>query len=89
MDLIEQLSGIARTGRFDYIVIEASGICEPVPIAQTICSIPQLGPQYNDSNCEPVLDSIVTVVDALRMQNEFSCGDTLPLRNFDEDDLDM
>ena len=88
MDLIEQLSGIARTGRFDYIVIEASGICEPVPIAQTICSIPQLGPQYNDSNCEPVLDSIVTVVDALRMQNEFSCGDTLPLRNFDEDDLE-
>ena len=88
MDLIEQLSGIARTGRFDYLVLEASGICEPVPIAQTICSIPQLGPQYNDSNCEPVLDSIVTVVDALRMQNEFSCGDTLPLRNFDEDDLE-
>ena len=88
MDLIEQLNEITRTGRFDYIVIEASGICEPVPIAQTICSFPQLGPQYSDGQYEPVLDNIVTVVDALRMQNEFSCGDTLPLRNFDEDDLE-
>ena len=45
MDLVEQISELARTGRFDYIVIEASGICEPAPIAQTICSIPTLGPQ--------------------------------------------
>ena len=39
-DLIEQIGEIMRMERFDYIVIEASGICEPEPIAQTICSIP-------------------------------------------------
>jgi len=88
MDLVEQLNEITRQNRFDYIVIEASGICEPAPIAQTICSVPTLGPDYNTGNNYAVLDAIVTVVDALRMQSEFSCGDTLPLRNFDEDDLE-
>ena len=48
MDLVQQLSDIAKMGKFDYIVIEASGICEPAPIAQTICSIPQMGAQYNE-----------------------------------------
>ena len=88
MDLVEQLNEITRQNRFDYIVIEASGICEPAPIAQTICSIPTLGPDYADGNNYAKLDCIVTVVDALRMQSEFSCGDTLPLRNFDEEDLE-
>lgn len=89
LDLIEQLSELTRTQRFDYIVIEASGICEPAPIAQTICSIPQLGPKYNvDSGHIATLDCIATVVDALRMSSEFACGDTLPLRNFDEEDLE-
>ncbi len=69
-------------------MIEPSGICEPAPIAQTICSIPALGPEYVTSTVLPRLDCIVTVVDALRMQSEFSCGDTLPLRNFDEEDLE-
>ena len=87
MDLVEQICQITRTGKFDYIVIEASGICEPAPIAQTICSIPQLGGDYAEGPL-PRLDCVVTVVDALRMQTEFSCGDTLPLRNFDEDDLE-
>ena len=87
MDLVEQICQITRTGKFDYIVIEASGICEPAPIAQTICSIPQLGGDYAEGPM-PRLDCVVTVVDALRMQTEFSCGDTLPLRNFDEDDLE-
>ena len=88
MDLVEQLNDITRQNRFDYIVIEASGICEPAPIAQTISSIPSLGPQYADGNNYAKLDCIATVVDALRMQSEFSCGDTLPLRNFDEEDLE-
>ncbi len=87
MDLVEQLSDIARMGKFDYIVIEASGICEPAPIAQTICSIPQLGPKYI-SGCMPELDCIVTVVDALRMQSEFACGDDLKKENIGEDDLE-
>ena len=88
MDLIEQLNEITRQDRFDYIVIEASGICEPAPIAQTICSIPTLGPDYRTGNNYATLDAIVTVVDALRMQSEFSCGDTLPLGKFGEDDLE-
>ncbi len=87
MDLVEQLSDIARTGKFDYIVIEASGICEPAPIAQTICSIPQLGPKYVTGHM-PVLDCIVTVVDALRMQSEFACGDALKKENIDDEDLE-
>ena len=88
MDLVEQLNEITRQNRFDYIVIEASGICEPAPIAQTISTIPQLGPQYASGNNSAKLDCIATVVDALRMQSEFSCGDTLPLRNYDEEDLE-
>ena len=88
MDLVGQLCDLTRQNRFDYIVLEASGICEPAPIAQTIVSIPTLGPDYADGNNYAKLDCIVSVVDALRMQSEFSCGDTLPLRNFDEEDLE-
>ena len=72
MDLVEQLSELTRSGRFDYIVIEASGICEPAPIAQTICSIPALEAKYSDG-CIPRLDCIATVVDALRLKDEFDC----------------
>lgn len=86
MDLVEQLKEIVDMKRFDYIVIEASGICEPAPIAQTICSIPFLGPQYIENGILR-LDSIVTVVDALRMKDEFSNGSDLMKKNMDEEDL--
>lgn len=86
MDLVEQLKEIVDMQKFDYIVIEASGICEPAPIAQTICSIPTLGPQYV-KNGVLRLDSIVTVVDALRMKDEFAGGDNLMKDNIDEEDL--
>lgn len=86
MDLVEQLKEIVDMQKFDYIVIEASGICEPAPIAQTICSIPTLGPQYV-KNGVLRLDSIVTVVDALRMKDEFAGGDDLMKDNIDEEDL--
>lgn len=86
MDLVEQLKEIVDMKRFDYIVIEASGICEPAPIAQTICSIPSLGPQYIKNGILR-LDSIVTVVDALRMKDEFANGSDLMKSNLDEDDL--
>ena len=86
MDLVEQLKEIADMKKFDYIVIEASGICEPAPIAQTICSIPSLGPEYI-KNGVLRLDSIVTVVDALRMKDEFANGDDLMKDNIDEEDL--
>ena len=86
MDLVEQLKEIVDMKRFDYIVIEASGICEPAPIAQTICSIPSLGPQYIRNGILR-LDSIVTVVDALRMKDEFANGSDLLKPNLDEEDL--
>ena len=86
-DLIEQIFELMKLQRFDYIVIEASGICEPEPIAQTICSIPTLGGAYvKYGKCR--LDSIVTVVDALRLQDEFSCGDTLTRPHIDEEDIE-
>lgn len=87
MDLIEQLSEIVATQKFDYIVIEASGICEPAPIAQTICSFPSLEAKFN-SHGVPTLDCIVTVVDALRMQSEFACGDDLTKKDLGEEDIE-
>ena len=87
MDLIEQLTDIMKMGRFDYIVIEASGICEPEPIARTIAGIPQMGREYTKFGT-PRLDCIVTVVDALRMKDEFACGESLKNENIDEDDIE-
>ena len=87
MDLIEQIGEIMRMERFDYIVIEASGICEPEPIAQTICSIPRMGGMYTKYDiCR--LDCITTVVDALRLQSEFSCGNDLTRKGIDEEDIE-
>ena len=86
-DLIEQLCEITSRQTFDYIVIEASGICEPEPIAQTICSIPALGYAYV-KNGIPVLDCIVTVVDALRMRDEFASGEALQKPHLEEDDIE-
>lgn len=87
MDLVEQLAGIVNAGTFDYIVIEASGICEPEPIAQTICSMPRMESRFTVGGV-PRLDSIVTVVDALRMKSEFACGDSLTRKNLDDEDLE-
>lgn len=87
MDLVEQISSLVNQQQFDYIVIEASGICEPAPIAQTICSIPSLAPQFNlKDGC--YLDSIVSVVDALRLKEEFACGAALQRDNIEEDDIE-
>lgn len=87
MDLVEQLHDLLKMQRFDYIVIEASGICEPAPIAQTICSMPSLAPQYvKDGLAE--LDCIVTVVDALRMRDEFGCGEDLTKKHLGEEDIE-
>ena len=69
MDLVEQLRDLCAANTFDYIVIEASGICEPAPIAQTICSYSSLSPIANSPS--PKLDAVVTVVDALRLRDEF------------------
>ena len=87
MDLVKQLQDIIALHRFDYIVIEASGICEPAPIAQTICSIPQMAPEVTAEGY-PRLDSIVTVVDALRLKDEFGGGNDLLKQNLEEDDIE-
>ena len=87
MDLVEQINDILKMNRFDYIVIEASGICEPEPIARTICSIPQMGDEYT-RNGFARLDCIVTVVDALRMQSECACGENLTKKNIEEEDIE-
>ncbi|MBQ9548995.1 MAG: GTP-binding protein [Bacteroidales bacterium] len=86
-DLIAQLAQITASSKFDYIVIEASGICEPAPIAQTISTIPSLGAQYPSSTL-PYVDCIVTVVDALRMKDEFGLGAALDREDIGEDDLE-
>ena len=86
-DLVEQLTDLVKMQQFDYIVIEASGICEPAPIAQTICSIPQMEPKYW-ANGLPRLDCIVTVVDALRMKDEFGSGAALQKPNIAEEDIE-
>ncbi len=86
-DLMKQVVEIMKMDKFDYIVIEASGICEPEPIAQTICSMKSIGGVYTEFGT-PRLDCIVTVVDALRMADEFGCGESLERKDLDEEDIE-
>lgn len=89
MDLVKQLQDIVATRKFDYIVIEASGVCEPAPIAQTIDAMRQMDDYSTVFGIKPpYLDCIVTVVDALRMKSEFSCGNSLTKHDIDEDDIE-
>lgn len=96
MDLVQQINDLIDEDRFDYIVIEASGICEPAPIAQTICSIPQInmqammqrGQRPDPMMPRPVLDAIVSVVDVLRMKDEFDSGKSLQAPTLAENDIE-
>ncbi len=87
MDLVNQIADLASTKAFDYIVIEASGICEPAPIANTISTMPNFGVQYT-KGAVPYVDCIVTVVDSLRMKDEFAGGDALGREDIGEEDLE-
>ena len=87
MDLVAQLADLTSARKFDYIVIEASGICEPAPIAQTISTMPALAPQAVRGGT-PYVDCIATVVDALRMKDEFESGAALQKEDIGEDDLE-
>ncbi|MBR0366400.1 MAG: GTP-binding protein [Clostridia bacterium] len=86
VDLMKQIAELARSGRFDYILIEASGICEPLPIVQTISMMDGSVP---DSEVPPCvrLDCVVTVVDALRLVDEFAGGEKL-MGEMDEEDIE-
>ena len=87
MDLVQQIADLTAARKFDYIVVEASGICEPAPIAQTISTIPAFGAQYVHGQL-PYVDCICTVVDALRMKDEFGVGEALQKEDIGEDDLE-
>lgn len=87
-DLMKQISDLLETGLFDYLVIEASGVCEPAPIAQTICSMNAMPGASGEGQARPRLDCIVTVVDALRMATEFGCGADLEKEDLDEEDIE-
>ena len=86
-NLIEQIAQIYDMGKFDYLLIEASGICEPIPIAQSIMAINQM---MNESGYKDIvrLDSIIAVTDALRLVKEFSSGEELLKEEIDDDDIE-
>lgn len=86
-DLIRQIAEIIDTGKFDYVVIEASGICEPEPIAQTVCTMQQMA-AGSPTGRGPRLDCIVTVVDALRMKTDFAGGAALTAKDIDDEDIE-
>ena len=85
-DLARQLRSIADSGDFDYIIIEASGICEPIPIAYTISSFCDDGAA--EGGAPLALDNVVAVVDCARMYDEFNGGKALLSENVEEDDLE-
>ncbi len=86
-NLIEQIAEIYDSGKFDYLLIEASGICEPIPIAQSIMAINQM---VNEQGLKDIvkLDSVISVTDALRLSKEFNHGDNLLKDNIEEDDIE-
>lgn len=86
-DLMQQIIDILKTRKFDYIMIEASGICEPLPIAQTITILSNSMEQYGlPKMCR--LDNVVTVVDSMRLATEFGCGENLVKDDIDEEDIE-
>lgn len=86
-DLMKQIVDIIKTEKFDYILIEASGICEPLPIAQTITMLSENATSKDGQRiCR--LDNVVTVVDSLRLATEFSSGDDLVKEDIDEEDIE-
>lgn len=87
VDLMQQIVDLIKTGNFDYILIEASGICEPIPIAQTITVLQDSTEQYGlPKICR--LDNVVSVVDALRLRDEFNCGEELEKEEIDDEDIE-
>lgn len=87
VDLMQQIVDLIKTNKFDYILIEASGICEPLPIAQTITVLSEQTKKYGlPKMCR--LDNVVTVVDTLRLRDEFNCGDNLVKDKIEEEDIE-
>ena len=87
VDLMKQIIELCKSGKFDYILIEASGICEPAPIAGSICMLDGSG-KSQGLPAVAYLDNVTTVVDAKRMADEFGSGSSLMNDNLDEDDIE-
>jgi G3E family GTPase len=87
VDLMKQIIQLAQSKKFDYILIEASGICEPGPIAGSICMLDGTDPNVN-LPAVAYLDNVTTVVDAKRMADEFGSGSALLNENLDEEDIE-
>ena len=86
-NLMEQILKLVASEKFDYILIEASGICEPMPIVQTISALSDQAASFGLSQvCR--LDNVVTVVDAYRLATEFGCGERLQSNKLDEEDIE-
>lgn len=87
IDLVKQIVELVKAKRFDYILIEASGICEPLPIVQ---SIGMLDGSVQDKRFPNIcrLDNVVSVVDARRLVDEFVSGKSLMKEDIDEDDIE-
>ena len=87
MDLVKQITDIIEQNKFDHIIIEASGICEPIPIAQTVTMMNEMYEDYTKQQlCK--LDAVITVTDALRLKDEFNCGDNLVNEEIDDEDIE-
>ena len=84
-DLARQLTELAESGKFDHIIIEASGICEPIPIAFTIDNFCK---QEAMRGLEIDLDNIIAVVDSKRMFDQFHGGRDLLADDIDEEDIE-
>ena len=87
VDLMKQIVEIIKSGKFDYILIEASGICEPLPIVQTLTVLSDETGSYGIPKMSR-LDNVVTVVDALRLATEFECGEDLTKDSIEEEDIE-
>ncbi len=86
-DLMKQIAELVASNKFDYILIEASGICEPIPIVQSITMVSEASEQYKlPSICK--LDNVVSVVDCLRLAKEFGCGKDLVKDKIEDEDIE-
>lgn len=86
-DLMKQIAELVASDKFDYILIEASGICEPIPIVQSIIMVEEASKEYKlPSTCK--LDNVVSVVDCLRLAKEFGCGNDLVKEHIEDEDIE-
>ncbi len=85
-DLMIEVEKLAKMKKFDYLLIESTGISEPIPVAQTFSF--ETGDELYDLTQFSQLDTMVTVVDALNFFNDFGSADTILDRKMTDDEQD-